>query len=368
MAVKTYKAIGLMSGSSLDGLDVACIDFKYDNGKIDWEITQAETFPYSEMWLSRLINLRHQNALAFAKTHTYYGHYLAESVNKFIEKHKIEPDFIASHGHTIFHYPDENFTVQIGDGAAIAAITGYPVISNFRAQDIAIGGEGAPIAPIADKYLLPGYDFYLNLGGIDNISCNINGRFVAFDIGSANQTLNAIAKGMNMDYDEDGRIAKTGELIDPLFEKANANEYFQEAYPKSLDNRYVQENIVPLFVDFEALWEDKMRTACEHIAFQVANAISVVVKKEDFKKAAYRMIVTGGGALNSFLVSCIRKYCEGVEVVVPDRKIIEFKEAALMALMGLLRIENQMNTLHSVTGARHDTISGAFHQGYKKKV
>ena len=205
-------------------------------------------------------------------------------------------------------------------------------------------------------------------GGIDNISCNINGRFVAFDIGSANQTLNAIAQGMDMDYDEDGRIAKTGELIIPLFEKANANEYYQEAYPKSLANQYIQENVVPLFVNFDALWEDKMRTACEHIAFQISNAISMVIEKENFKKDHYKMIITGGGAFNLFLVSCIRKYCEGIEVIVPDRKIVEFKEAALMALMGLLRIENEKNTLHSVTGAKHDTISGAIHQGTKKII
>jgi anhydro-N-acetylmuramic acid kinase len=368
MATKTYKAIGLMSGSSMDGLDIACIDFEYENGKIKWNISQAETFPYSEMWQSRLINLPHQNAMAFSKTHTFYGHYLGQLVNEFISKHNIEPDFIASHGHTIFHSPEERLTVQIGDGAAIAVITGYPVVSDFRTQDIALGGEGAPVAPIADKYLLPGYDFYLNLGGIDNISCNINGRFVAFDIGSANQTLNAIAQGMDMEYDEDGRIAKTGELIEPLFRKANAHEYFKEAYPKSLANQFVQENLVPLFVNFDALWEDKMRTACEHIAFQIANAISVVVEKENFKKENYKMIITGGGALNSFLVECIRKYCENVEVVIPDREIIEFKEAALMALMGLLRIENQTNTLHSVTGAKHDTVSGAIHQGSKKMV
>ena len=368
MPVKNYKAIGLMSGSSLDGLDVAFIDFEYKDGSVEWEILHAETFPYSEMWQSRLINLPHQNALAFSKTHTFYGHYLGELVNKFIAKHEIEPDFIASHGHTIFHDPEKNITVQIGDGAAIAMVTGYPVISDFRTQDIAIGGEGAPLAPIADKYLLPGYDFYLNLGGIDNISCNINGRFVAFDIGSANQTLNAIAQGMDMEYDEDGRIAKTGELIEPLFKKSNANDYFKTTYPKSLANQYVQENLVPLFVNFDALWEDKMRTACEHIAFQIANAISTVIQKENFKKDVYKMIITGGGALNSFLVSCIEKYCKKVEVVVPDRKIIEFKEAALMALMGLLRVENQTNTLHSVTGAKHDTISGAIYQGVKKVV
>ena len=368
MASKTYKAIGLMSGSSMDGLDIAFVHFEFEDGLVDWNIVEAETFPYSEMWQSRLINLPHQNALAFSKTHTYYGHYLGELVNEFLSKHNIEPDFIASHGHTIFHNPDQNFTVQIGDGAATAMITGYPVISNFRAQDIAIGGEGAPIAPIADKYLLPGYDFYLNLGGIDNISCNINGRFVAFDIGSANQTLNAIAQGMDMDYDEDGRIAKTGELIEPLFKKANAHEYFKIAYPKSLANQFVQENLVPLFVNFDALWEDKLRTACEHIAFQIAQAIEVVTEKENFKKEVYKMIVTGGGALNLFLVECIRKYCKNVEVVIPDRKIIEFKEAALMALMGLLRIENQTNTLHSVTGAQHDTISGAIHQGTKKTI
>lgn len=369
MTAKTYKVIGLMSGSSLDGVDIAFCEFSLENKEVtDWKILHAETIPFNEMWQARLINLPHQNAMAFSKTHTYFGHYMGELANNFLEKYAIEPDLIASHGHTIFHNPDQRLTVQIGDGAALAMKTGYPVINNFRAQDIAIGGEGAPLAPIADKHLLPGYDFYLNLGGIANISCNINGRFVAFDICSANQTLNALAQELNLDYDEDGRIAKSGKLIESLFKRVNKLDYFHQAYPKSLDNSWVQQHLVAPFIEFGALWEDKLLTATEHLAYQVNHAISQIIEKENFKKDQYKMIITGGGAFNTFLVDCIRQYCKHVEVIIPEKTIIDFKEAALMALMGILRLENIPNTLHSVTGARHDTIGGVVHQGVKNLI
>ena len=171
---KTYQVIGLMSGSSLDGLDIAFCELKItdSNSNIDWTLIKAETIPYPEKWQNRLINLPKQDGFIFAQTHTYFGHFLGELVNQFISKHQIDPDFIASHGHTIFHHPDKRLTVQIGDGAALAATTGYPVINGFRTQDIAINGEGTPIAPAADRYLLKGFDFYLNIGGIANITCD----------------------------------------------------------------------------------------------------------------------------------------------------------------------------------------------------
>ena len=190
MAIKTYHSIGLMSGSSLDGLDIAFCKFKVENDIVlNWELLKAETIPFSEMWYSRLAHLPTQSALVYAKTHVYFGHYMGELVIDFMSRNNILPDFISSHGHTIFHHPDKRMTAQIGDGGALAATTGLMVVSDFRTQDIALGGEGTPLAPAADKYLFNGYDFYLNIGGIANISCNANGKMIAFDIGGANQVL-----------------------------------------------------------------------------------------------------------------------------------------------------------------------------------
>ena len=208
-----------MSGSSMDGLDIAYCQFQIEEKrKISWQVLKAETIRYPEKWQVRLGQLVHQDALTFAKTHTYFGHYMGELVNHFIKKHKISPDFIAAHGHTIFHYPMDRVTIQIGDGAALAATTGLPVINNFRTHDIALNGEGTPLAPIADKYLFPDYDFYMNIGGIANITCNANGKHVAFDIGPANQVLNILANQLGLPYDDKGAIARKG-IVNPAILK-----------------------------------------------------------------------------------------------------------------------------------------------------
>ena len=367
-----------MSGSSLDGLDIAYCHFSInENGKADklqiedWKVEVAETVPFSEKWKERLMGLPTQNALIFSKTHAYFGHYMGELVNDFIQKHQLNPDFIASHGHTIFHYPENRLTVQIGDGAAMAAVTGYPVISNFRTQDIAIDGEGAPLAPLADHYLFSGYDFYLNLGGIANIACNLGDRFVAFDVGAANQVLNVLAQQLGKEYDENGEIAASGTINQDLFKLVNDIPFFKEGYPKSLDNQWVQNNIVPKYMIFPCSLEDKLTTACEQVAYQISTSISTILQKENIKKENFRMFVTGGGALNSFLMECIQKHCAkiaNVEIILPPKQIIEFKEAALMALLGVLRIENKPNCLQSVTGASRDTIGGAIYQGNKVMI
>ena len=234
---KRYKAIGLMSGSSLDGVDIAFCHFELgqdaqQNLMIeDWSLQVAETIPFPEKWHNRLLNLPTQNALTFAKTHTYLGHFLGEIINEFIHTHKVYPDLIASHGHTIFHEPNNRMTIQIGDGAAIAATTGYTTITNFRNQDIAIDGEGAPVAPIVDQYLFNGHDFYLNIGGIANISCVLPNRVVAFDISPANQLLNVLANRLGYEYDEDGKIAASGTIDETLLKFFNHASFFGQSYP-----------------------------------------------------------------------------------------------------------------------------------------
>ncbi len=378
MPKKCYKAIGLMSGSSMDGLDIAFCEFTVDktspSGSLiisNWRLVEAETIPFSQKWRERILLLTEQNALILAQTHTYFGHYLGALVDAFLQKHQLEPDFIASHGHTIYHIPSKRFTLQIGDGAALAALTGYPVICDFRTQDVAIDGEGAPITPIADKNLFPGNDFYLNLGGIANITCNAGGRFIAFDVGGANQLLNALARERGLEYDKDGEIAASGKLQNALFEKLNGQDFFQQDYPKSLSNQWVQQTLITACLQADLALEDKMRTACEHIAFQIARSLWQLLQKEAFQKKGYRIFVTGGGALNSFLIDCIQKQCMGIapfEFILPEREIINFKEAIMIALMGVLRLENVANCLCSVTGARMDTIGGAIHQGWKVQI
>ena len=296
---------------------------------------------------------------------------MAELVNGFMQEHSIEPDFIASHGHTIFHDPSRRFTSQIGCGAALATGTGFPVIDNFRAQDISIDGEGAPVAPIADQLLFAGYDFYMNIGGIANISCNAKGRFVAFDIGPANQILDALAGELDLAYDIDGRIAAQGKTVDDLVQKIDTLPYFQQAYPKSLDNQWVQQVVLPIYQQDDASVADRLHTACIQLAKQTAKAIHHIIEKEKLQKPGYQLFISGGGTFNRFLVEAICTACNAihpVEVVLPEPSIIEFKEAILMALMGVLRLENRPNCLASVTGAMRDTIGGSIHQGYRKKV
>ncbi len=365
-----------MSGSSLDGLDIAYCNFvveKKDADLVvhDWEILAGDTLEFSEAWEARLSQLPTQNALNFSKTHTYLGHYMGAMVNDFIQQHQIDPNFIAAHGHTIFHDPMGRMTIQIGDGAALAAVTGFPVINQFRVQDIAIDGQGAPVAPIIDKYLLAGHDFYLNLGGIANITCVLADKILAFDVCPANQLLNALANQVNLPYDEDGMIARTGEVLPDLLKTINRADFYKTSYPKSLDNAWSKTAILSQIEPDNKAVPNQLCTFVEHIAYQIAFAIKQVIRKEKVTKKTFSLLATGGGAFNRYLMERLQEHCNEVadiEVIIPSDAIIQFKEAALMAWMGVMRVENVPNVLRTVTGARRDTINGAIHQGWKKMI
>ncbi|MDF1863219.1 MAG: anhydro-N-acetylmuramic acid kinase [Saprospiraceae bacterium] len=368
MKSKTYRVIGLMSGSSLDGLDIAFCEFQLErkNKKevsvSNWELLEAETIPFSDKWAERLLGLPFQNARIYAQTDTYFGYYLGELIQGFLKKHQIKPEAIASHGHTIFHDPEKRFTAQIGNGAAIAANVGIPVIHDFRTQDIAMFGEGAPVAPIADKMLFSEFDFFINIGGIANVSCNADGKFLAFDIGGANQILNALANLMDLDFDEDGVIAREGQFNELLFNQLNELEYFDKPYPKSLSNQWVQEEMVKTVFEFEDSVQNKLRTVCDQIAFQTRKSIALLIEREKLNKNEYQILVTGGGALNNFLIERMKLLLQetgNFKWLIPDEKIILFKEAILMGLMGVLRLERVPNCLNSVTGALRNTIGGS---------
>jgi len=359
-----------MSGSSLDGVDIAFCHFeieKTDQQLLvhDWSLQVAETIAFPERWHNRLFNLPDQNALTFAKTHTYFGHFLGECVLDFVKNHEVKPDFIASHGHTIFHEPQNRMTIQIGDGSAMAATTGYTVINNFRNQDIAINGEGAPVAPIVDKFLFAGHDFYLNLGGIANISCLLSDKVIAFDICPVNQLLNTLANQIQLEYDEEGRVAREGVINDELLTSLNQASFYQQRYPKSLDNAWVNKNLLSLVENDVEQVPAQLRTSVEHIASQIALSIQQVINKENIQKESYTLLATGGGVFNTFLMERIKEHCGkySVEVVIPEAPIIQFKEAILMAWMGVMRMEEVPNVMRTVTGARRDTVGGAVHLG-----
>ncbi len=355
------KILGLMSGSSLDGLDLAFCEFQFENDEVlAWRIVQAETMPYSEAWQKRLRDLPHAGGRELLLAHVAYGHYLGELVHAFLDEHALTPDFIASHGHTIFHFPKEKMTLQIGDGSAIAAVTGYPVVCDFRAMDVALGGQGAPMAPIADRYLFSEYDFMLNLGGIANVTARINDKYIAFDISGANQVLNKLVQPLDLEYDAGGQLAASGSLNETLLAQAAALPYHQLGYPKSLGNDWVQTQLIPIYMQFDALIEDKLHTACVQIAQQTAKELAQIIQKEHFVKKNYRLLATGGGAFNDFLIGCLQTYCQplSIEIEVPDALIVSFKEAAMIALAGLLRMKQQPNCLASVTGASQNAIGG----------
>lgn len=342
--------IGLMSGTSLDGLDVALVDIAEINKNIQYQLIVAETIPYSKEWKERLSTLDTASAYEYALANVQLGHYFGKCVNSFISKHNFKADIIASHGHTVFHQPDLLLTTQIADGDAIAAETHLPVVSNFRTLDVALGGQGAPLVPIGDRLLFGQYDACLNLGGIANISFEKSGERIAYDICPCNMALNLLAQKINLEYDKDGMNAKKGSINDVLFNQLNSLDYYKQNGPKSLGKEWFLEYFQPL-IDGSLPTEDYLRTCVEHIATQIA----IVIKENNIKS----ILITGGGALNKFLIGrleqMVQSYCK---IVIPDSQLISYKEAIVFALLGYLRVTSQTNTLASVTGARVDSIGG----------
>ncbi|MBQ8703821.1 MAG: anhydro-N-acetylmuramic acid kinase [Bacteroidales bacterium] len=338
--------LGLMSGTSLDGVDLALCALDRNS----YSILAAETVPYPAEWRQRLSSLERASALEYAKSNVELGHYFGKIINQFIDSRKLAVDAIASHGHTIFHQPALGLTTQIGDGDAIAAETGLPVVSNFRTLDVALGGQGAPLVPIGDELFFGQYDACLNLGGIANISYRHEGKRIAFDICPCNMALNRLAARLGLEYDRDGETARRGMLNERLNERLNMIEYYAIEPPKSLGKEWFVEEFWPLLEASSLPTEDLLATVTRHIAGQVAQVLH--------REQIGTLLVTGGGALNRYLVECIRDASPEVEVTIPDRLIVNYKEALIFALLGYLRLKGEVNTLASVTGARCDSVGG----------
>ncbi len=353
-----YRAIGLMSGSSLDGLDIAFIEFTETAGKWNFEILAADCIPYNQHWKDRLQHAINLSAFEYALLHTEYGHYTGQQVNDFIERHNLQHKvhLIASHGHTTFHSPAQKMTAQLGDGAAIAVETKLTVITDLRAMDVAAGGQGAPIVPIGEKLLFPGYDYFLNIGGIANVSFNKE-SYIAFDVCAANRVLNMLAAEEGLEYDKDGTLAASGIVNEVLLKELNKLDYYGKPYPKSLANDFGTDIVFPLIKKCRLATKDALRTYTEHICDKIFDAAGNEVNA--------KMLVTGGGAFNSFLMERLKEKIalKNIELVVPDEKIIAYKEALIMALLGVLRWREEATVIPSVTGASTATIGGAMWMG-----
>lgn len=360
-----YRVIGLMSGSSLDGLDIAYVHLHETAGKWTYEIIRADCYEYTPEWVSRLANATRLNARDYLLLHTAYGAYTGELVNRFIADNGLQyqVQLIASHGHTTFHLPAQKMTGQLGDGAAIAAATGINTVTDLRAIDIALGGQGAPIVPIGEKTLLGNYDFFLNLGGIANVSLNHPSKYIAFDICPANRVLNLLAQKEGKAFDEDGLMAASGKVDDGLLNKLNALPYYGEPYPKSLANDFGTDEVFPVVEAAGLNTRDALRTYVEHVAEQIRNAVEQLLPLT--RGGDLKLLATGGGALNGFMVQRLREVLQplNVTIEIPEKDIVQFKEALIMALIGVLRWREESNVLASVTGAQRNSIGGAVWMG-----
>jgi len=344
--------LGMMSGTSLDGLDLALCDFWKDDGKFRYKIVKTQTFAYSQTLTQKLRTLFDSNALDFCHTEVEFSTFMAQCVSQFLENVEKKPQYIASHGHTVFHQPDKGLTKQIGSGAILAAKTGIATISDFRTGDVALGGQGAPLVPIGDALLFSEYDACLNLGGISNISRgNLTNR-KAYDISLCNIPLNFLAEQCGVFYDKNGELAQRGKINPELLEALNRPDYFLKIGAKSIGFELFAKYYKPLLDSFSISVEDKLRTVCEHIALQIANNL------KDLKT----ILVTGGGAKNQYLINLIKEKTDS-QIIIPEEQLIDFKEALIFAFLGYLRVFEANNCLRSVTGAIKDYCGGAIYIG-----
>ena len=345
---KKTNIIGLMSGSSLDGIDLVDVDF-WNDGKWHIEIVAKDNYDYDDDWRKKLSDAFYYDKNKLQNIDYQYGKLLGQVTKQFIDKFNLKPEFVASHGHTIFHKPQEHYTLQIGDGQALANECGITVINDFRTEDVLKGGQGAPLVPIGDKLLFSDYPICLNIGGIANVSYDVDSQRIAYDICIANQALNYLANRLSMPYDKDGLKARSGLIDNQLLSTLNSHPFYSQKYPKSLGREFFEENIKPLLENRDDI-ANLMATFVEHIAIQIGESVMTFPETS-------QLLITGGGAKNKFLVERIQAHTKH-HVVVPSDDIIDYKEALVFAFLGLLRSRNEINVLKSVTGAESDSSSG----------
>ena len=340
--------IGVMSGTSLDGLDIVkCHFFKGKNW--DYTIEKGITIKYSDFWKKTLRNLHLKEQKEISKINIEYGSFIGNEINKFISNNNSKIDLIASHGHTIFHEPEKKLTLQIGDGQTISNISKCTTVSNFRALDVSLNGQGAPLVPIGDLHLFSKYKYCLNIGGFANISIKKNNSIIAYDICPANIILNHISNKINFDFDIDGKISASGKIDSQFLKKLNQISFYKKTHPKSLSREWLEKNILSLDEINNKKPNDLLATFCEHIGYQIGNKLK--------EKSVY---ITGGGAHNKFLISRIKNYSKS-KIIIPDKLNVDYKEAMIFGFLGILKIKKENNCLKDVTGAIKDSCGGIIH-------
>ena len=349
MLKNKYKVIGVMSGTSLDGIDLAYVTFEFD--KVwQFNIELAETLEYDTKWLKILQNLISNSIEQLQTIDVNYTLYLAQVIKEFIKKNQIvHIDAICSHGHTALHEPSKGLTYQIGNKNLLSKDLNLTVICDFRVQDVELGGQGAPLVPIGDRLLFAEYDFCLNLGGFANISTEKEGKCIAYDICAVNTVLNHYSELLGYKYDDKGKIASKGNVNEKLLNELNSLDFFHQTFPKSLGIEWVKKEIFPIIDNYHINPQDVLRTFAEHIAFQISREL-IGNDKET-------VLITGGGAYNLFLIERI-KSMTNKRIVIPNELIINYKEAMIFGLLGVLKLRGEINCLTSVTGANQNHSSG----------
>ena len=348
-----YYVVGIMSGTSLDGIDVVWSKLCF-NKKWFYKIIDGKTYEYSSRWKSELQNAHKLQARDLVFLDKKLGNYIGEKINNFLNEKKIQKsqvDLISSHGHTLFHEPENNLTKQIGNGAYICSTTNIKTISDFRTIDIAFGGQGAPLVPIGDQLLFGSYKGCLNLGGIANLTINCEGSPRAFDVAPCNQILNKIANRMGLSFDQDGKMASSGNLLKSWYASLRTPIFYQKKGPKSISNEWVEKEVLNKLPEQESP-QDLAFTFCKFVGDQIAESLSETVFNN--------VLLSGGGVYNKTLIRAIERAL-GVKVVVPKREIINFKEALNFSFMAVLKLREEVNVLKSVTGGLNNTSSGVYY-------
>lgn len=341
-----------MSGTSLDGIDFALCEFYNTNTGLEYKIIEAHTVKYDQTQVKKLVTAPYLNVENYFLLHHRFGKFIGKEIASFLAKKNLKADAVASHGHTIFHQPAKGFSTQLGCGASIAAYSGLTTICDFRSLDVALGGQGAPLVPIGDQLLFSKYESCLNLGGIANVSFDKDGNRNAFDIGIANMAFNYFAGKNGLEYDDEGKYAASGKLIQPLFDALNSMPYYSVKGAKSLGREWFENDFLRITENFKSTNNDLLHTVVKHSAWQIARTLNEYNLKS--------VLITGGGAYNQFLIHSIKEHYKG-EIIIPDHNTINYKEALIFAFLGYLRLNKLENTLRTVTGAKTNSVGGAIY-------
>jgi anhydro-N-acetylmuramic acid kinase len=347
-----YIVLGIMSGTSLDGLDLAICSFSRNQDKWNWKLLESKTISYSPDLRNQLENAPFLSGQGIIELDNEFGCFIGMQSKEFIDETGLQVNLISSHGHTVYHQPDRRLTFQAGSGACIAALTGKTTVTDFRRTDISLGGQGAPLVPAGDEFLFSEYDYCLNLGGFANISFRSANCRLAFDICPVNIILNLLAKRKGQLYDKNGITGSSGNIDKEMLTKLDQLDFYKAKPPKSLGREWLESEFIAVMDEKNLPVTDKMRTVYEHIAKQIA----LIPDKNK------TVLITGGGAHNKFLMDLIKRYCKA-ECIVPEDKTIDFKEAIIFAFLGLLRVRNEINCFASVTGASRDSCCGIINIG-----